>query len=99
MMRQNTGTALVFALAIGVALLSAGPAQAGWFGEADAPPPSVGDRPIAQIQQALDDQRYLDAGTLLDRALISGKADPRLALLAGELNLARGRYDVALASF
>ena len=54
---------------------------------------------IAQIQQALDDQRYVDAGTLMDRALVSGGADPRLAFLAGELNLARGRYDVALASF
>jgi Flp pilus assembly protein TadD len=28
-----------------------------------------------------------------------GKSDPRLELLAGELNLARGHYDVALTSF
>jgi Flp pilus assembly protein TadD len=99
MMRWNNGAALVFALAASVALASARPAQAGWFSGADTPSPSMDDRVIEQIQLALDDQRFVDAGTLLDRALVSGKDDPRLSLLAGELNLARGRYDVALSSF
>jgi len=97
-MRCKTA-AIVFVLAANVALLSAGPAQAGLFGGAAAPVPTVNDGIVNQIQQALDDQRFVDAGSLLDRALISGSSDPRLALLAGELNLSRGRYDVALASF
>ena len=86
-------------LAAGVSALSAGSAQAGWFGDSEAQQAKVDDQTVAQIQQALDDQRYVDAGTLLDRALISGGSDPRLAVLAGSLNLAKGRYDQALASF
>jgi Flp pilus assembly protein TadD len=97
-MRAKT-TAIILGMAINIALLSAGPAQAGLFGSSSAPATIVDDRVVGQIQQALDDQRYVDAGSLLDRALMAGAADPRLALLAGELNLARGRYDVALASF
>lgn len=91
--------AIILALAANGALLSAGPAQAGLFGGTAAPALGADDRIVSQIQQALDDQRFVDAGSLLDRALISGSADPRLALLAGELNLSRGRYDAALASF
>jgi len=91
--------AIIFILAANGALLSAGPAQAGLFGADAAPAPAASDGIVNQIQQALDDQRLVDAGSLLDRALILGISDPRLALLAGELNLSRGRYDVALASF
>ncbi|MBN9544784.1 MAG: tetratricopeptide repeat protein [Alphaproteobacteria bacterium] len=91
--------AVVFVLAANGALLSAGPAQAGLFGSDAAPAPVASDGIVNQIQQALDDQRFVDAGSLLDRALISGISDPRLALLGGELNLSRGRYDAALASF
>lgn len=99
MKRWKNGVALIFTLTASVALVSASPASAGWFGGPDTPPASVDDRAIEQIQQALDDQRYVDAGTLLDRTLIYGKDDARLTFLAGELNLARGRYDAALASF
>jgi len=91
--------AVLFVLAANGALLSAGPAQAGWFGGSTTPAPAADDGIVRQIQQALDDQRFVDAGSLLDRALISGSSDPRLALLAGELNLSKGRYDIALASF
>ena len=90
---------MLFVLAANSALLSAGPAQAGWFGGSATPAPTADDGIVRQIQQALDDQRFVDAGSLLDRALISGSSDPRLALLAGELNLSKGRYDVALANF
>ena len=98
-MRWKNGVALLFVLTASAAAASIGPAQAGWFGEAKALPQSVDDQVIGQIQQALDDQRYVDAGTLLDQALMSGKEDARLVLLGGELNLARGRYDAALGSF
>ncbi|MES2255422.1 MAG: tetratricopeptide repeat protein [Pseudomonadota bacterium] len=97
MMQWKNSAALIFALTASIAM--AGPARAGLLGDANASPQSVDDRAIEQIQQALDDQRYVDAGTLLDRTLISGKDDARLVLLVGEFNLARGRYDVALASF
>lgn len=98
-MRSKEDLTFVLVLAAGIGLAAVAPAQAGWFGAADAPTPSVDDRAITQIQQDLDEQRYVDAGILLDRALISGKGDPRLMLLVGELNLAKGRYDVALESF
>lgn len=91
--------AILFGLAASGALLSTGSAQAGWFGGASTPAPAADDGIVRQIQQALDDQRFVDAGSLLDRALVSGSSDPRLALLAGELNLSKGRYDIALASF
>lgn len=99
MLRGKNRIALFFVLTASVAMASTAPAQAGWFGETKAPAPSVDDQAIGQIQQALDDQRYVDAGTLLDRAMFSGRDDARLMLLAGELSLARGRYDAALASF
>jgi Flp pilus assembly protein TadD len=57
------------------------------------------DADIAAIQRAIDEQRYVDAGRLLDVAIVSGAKDSRIMLLAGDLNLARGRYDDALACF
>ena len=88
--------AAIFVLATNIA----GSAQAGWFSGSDEKVASAqNDRVVAQIQQAIDDQRLVDAGTMLDHALIGGDSDPRMALLAGELSLARGRYDVALTNF
>jgi Flp pilus assembly protein TadD len=57
------------------------------------------DSLVADAQQALDEQRLLDAGRILDRALVTGVQDPRLTVLGGELDLARGRPAQALASF
>lgn len=99
MSRQKKSRARAFVLGTVIAVAAAMPAQAGWFGGSEAAAPPVDDRAIAQIQQALDDARYVDAGMLLDRALMPEKNDPRLLLLVGELNLARGRYDLALESF
>lgn len=53
----------------------------------------------AEIQRALDEQRLLDAGKMLDEALLADVRDPKLQILAGKLNLARGRYDDALATY
>jgi Flp pilus assembly protein TadD len=89
-------------------LLVAAPAQArGLFGSHAAKPApaaavadtAFADAAVAATQQALDEQRYGDAGELLDRALASGMTDPRLVLLTGELYLARDRYDEAVTSF
>lgn len=99
MTRSKYGLAAIFGLSANLILLVATPARAGWFGSSEAPSNHAADQTIAQIQQAIDDQRYVDAGNMLDHALFDGESDPRLTLLSANLNLARGRYDVALASF
>ncbi len=54
---------------------------------------------IAEIQRAMDEQRYVDAAAGINQAVVSGADDPRLTLLTGELSLARSRSGDALASF
>jgi Flp pilus assembly protein TadD len=97
-MTRRTVGAAVFAMSMTIMMVAALPAHAGWFWGSEAPKP-VDDQVIAHVQQAIDEERYVDAGTLLDRVLSSSDSDPRLTLLVGKLNLARGRYDLALASF
>jgi Flp pilus assembly protein TadD len=53
----------------------------------------------AEIRRAIDEQRLLDAGRMIDQAMLGGVTDPRLSLLGGDLNLARQRYAVALTSY
>jgi Flp pilus assembly protein TadD len=53
----------------------------------------------AEIRRAIDEQRLLDAGRMVDQAMLDGVKDPRLLLLGGDLNLARQRYNVALTSY
>ncbi len=90
-------------LGLGVLLvcLSLGglPAQAGLFDSSPQPSNTASDKVIAQIQAAFDDQRYLDAGKILDQALLTSSNDPRVIYWVGELSLARGRYEDALANF
>lgn len=80
---------------------SLAPARAGIFDSEPKKPAlsSVSNETIAQIQTAFDDQRYLDAGKILDQALLSSGSDPRLTFWAGELSLVRGRYQDALSNF
>ena len=54
---------------------------------------------VDEVRRAIDEQRLLDAGQIIDRAIFSGVRDPRLNLLSGELGLARGRLDNALRDF
>jgi Flp pilus assembly protein TadD len=60
---------------------------------------SVSDMAIAEIQKALNEQRYVDAASQINELAIAGIDEPRLTVAAGELSLARGRYDDALTSF
>lgn len=53
----------------------------------------------AEIRRAIEEQRFLDAGRMIDQAMLDGVKDPRLALLGGDLNLAQQRYNVALTSY
>lgn len=91
----------VASLSLVASLVGACGAQAGMFDSApEAPvpvPPS--DELITQIQRDIDDQQYLDASKLLDQAFLNAGDNPKLILLAGELSLANGRYDVALTDF
>jgi Flp pilus assembly protein TadD len=81
-------------------LLGTVPAHAGLFGSTPAPKqPQVSESALSQIQTAFDDQRYVDASKLLNQAVLSSSSDPRLTYWAGQLSLARGRYEDALANF
>ena len=53
----------------------------------------------AEVGKALDDRRYVDAGSLLEQALALNVASPELTTLTGELMLARGRAAQALEIF
>ena len=80
-------------------LLGAIPAQAGLFDSAPPKPVEVSAKTISEIQNAFDDQRYLDASKILNHALLVSGGDPRLTYWAGQLSLARGRYQDALSNF
>jgi Flp pilus assembly protein TadD len=86
------------AAALSLGLMAAAE-PAGAKAKAKAPPAPGVIVNLADIQSAMDEQRYLDAGRLIDRANIAGSRDPMVAVLAGELNLARGRFDDALKIF
>jgi Flp pilus assembly protein TadD len=64
----------------------------------DAKPAPKAEAAVAEVQQAIDEQRLLDADMILTQALMSGSKDPRLTLLDGELDLLRGRYPEAAAT-
>ena len=88
----------LFAAAMLAGLTVLAPAGAGWFDSA-APAEKVSDDAVAQIQRAVDDHRYVDAGRLLNEAMLKAGEDPRLLLLAGQVSLYRGQIDAALKSF
>ena len=88
--------ALVLAAAVA---LAAPAASAGIFGGHDAKKPATDDAAVKQIEKAISEQRYLDAGRMLDQVILAGSKDPRLTLLAGDLDLAHGRWGDALADF
>jgi Flp pilus assembly protein TadD len=98
--RSTLGAALTVVAALGAAT----PSSASFLGMGRAKPPpaaspAVTDAQLAMIQRALDEERYVDAATMLDQAVLGGAKDPRLTLLTGDLNLERGRYDEALTTY
>src|SRR5579863_6410530 len=76
-----------------------GAASAGLFHHGPPKPKAaaVDDATVAAVQQALDENRLIDAGRLIDRAFLANDKDPRLILQAGELDLAREQFSEALA--
>jgi Flp pilus assembly protein TadD len=91
--------ALAAVLAAGAVVGPSPSAQAGLFKHAAKPAPTVSDDGVAAVQRALAEDRLADAAKMLDQAFLAGATDPRLVLLAGQLNLARGRNEDALASY
>lgn len=86
-------------VAVASAALAASTADAAILGRTAKPVRVVSDAAVLEIQRAIDEQRLLDAGRILDEAMLGGAKDPRLTLLSGDLSLARGRYNAALAAF
>ena len=102
MTHRKSRVAMTSIVLVTMVCLNPGPAAAALFGLFGESPPAtnvVTNDSITDIQRALDEQRYLDAGNLLDRALAKSSQDPRLVLLVGELSLARSHYSDALANF
>jgi Flp pilus assembly protein TadD len=88
-----------FALAIAVSLSPDG-AMASIFQAHKSPaadPAAV--QSAADIQRAIDEERYLDAHTMIEEALVSGTKDPMILILAGELGLAQKDYAGAFSRF
>lgn len=90
----------VLACVVAAFAVGADPAKAGLFNRSTAAAPAASSSgAVPLIQRALDEQRLLDAGRMLDQAALAGNKDPRLAICAGQLSLARGRYADALTHF
>ena len=70
---MRTFTIIAFAAAV-----AATPVQAGIFGREQKAAPQVSEAAVAEIQRALDEQRLIDAGRMLDSAQVAGVRDPRL---------------------
>lgn len=83
------------AMALAAVLLAAAPAGA----KSSQKEQGLSSAAVVEIRRAIDEQRLLDAGRMVDQAMLAGVKDPRLSLLGGDLNLARKRYNVALVSY
>jgi Flp pilus assembly protein TadD len=96
-LRSGRALVLVFAAA---ALLS-GTAHAGIFshGKKTVAKGASADVYVTQVQQAMGEQRYLDAERMLAQAAVAGMRDARLTVLEGEVDMARGRWEDALNAF
>lgn len=91
-------TALAFA-ALAVASVGT-PAAAGFFKPGKAAQATANlDLATSEFDRAMQEQRLVDAGRILDGALVVAPTDPRLMLRSGELHLARGRFEEATRNF
>ena len=102
--RPFLGCSVVVALAL-VGAAAPGVSTAGLFSHATHKPKTTQANSAAaaalaaQVEQALDEQRNLDAGNLLDEAATKDLKSPALTRLGGELLLARGNYADAIDVF
>jgi Flp pilus assembly protein TadD len=99
MINRGFGRMLAALTAAGL-LLGSGGAQAALFGHHKPEPGSqLSDSDATNIQRMIEEQRYVDAAQLLNEAVVVGVHDPRLSLLIGKLELARGHAESALVQF
>ncbi len=80
-------------------LLSPESGRASIFHASTSAAPASLDGVVTDIEQALSEQRLVDAARLLDTAMLAGAKDPRLTLLSGRLEMERGHYADALDDF
>jgi Flp pilus assembly protein TadD len=97
-MNARKTLALVLAGAALAAAVSAVPAGGAVAKESKAKQ-IVSDQTVSDIERAIDEKRFMDAGAMIDMAVLSGSKDPRLGLLAAKVDLGRNRYDQALQEF
>ena len=102
----SIGVAVAVAVAVLAGLPGSSQAAGGLFSHMLSEPhreaASVSDKAsvlAAQVRQALDERRYVDASTLLEQALSDDVKSPEITTLTGDLLLARGRYADALTEF
>jgi Flp pilus assembly protein TadD len=96
----RAGAVAAFAMIVAAASLSAVPASATSKAAAKAAAETRdAEATAALVRQALDEQRYTDASSILDRASILGPKSAELDLLRGEVLLARGQFGPALEAF
>jgi len=100
------GLAGVLILTLTVLALAGPSAAQGFFSRGKpAAPATAADNsarlePILQaVDQAISEQRLVDASNLIERAMTSGSNAPALHLRMGELQLLRERYEPAINSF
>lgn len=100
-----TGAALAAALGAApanadpkTAALDVTPAKAALVKEPKVKNPLT-EQAMADIERAIDEKRFVDAGSMIQMAALSGSNDPRLGLLTAKLEFGRGRYDEALEQF
>jgi Flp pilus assembly protein TadD len=100
MSRARSTAAVLAGAALAAALAGLAPAAVALAKDKGPKPQEIAiEKTVADIQSAIDEKRYLDAGSMIDMAVIGGSKDPRLGLVAARLDLARGRYDQALEQF
>lgn len=91
----------VFA-AFALSVLATAPAQAGIFSHGKKPAAAKGvnaDALVAQVRQAVAEERYYDAERLITEGVVAGAKDARLTVLEGDVDMARGRWGDALEAF
>jgi Flp pilus assembly protein TadD len=97
-MKARKSMVLALAGAALAAALGVAPANVALAKEAKVKQ-ALTEQTVADIQRAIDEKRFIDAGSMINMAVVSGSNDPRLDLLSAKLELGRGRYDEALEQF
>lgn len=102
--RRRAVVTAVLASILAAAALGASPAGAfSLFGKGHAKPAALpadsSTIVAAQVREAIDEKRYVDAADLMEKARIDGLKSPLLTCLGGEVLLVHGQFPEALEAF